>query len=374
MNIGIRCSLLLLTCCIPFLLGAAPSTPLFIDFSQYWCGARLLLEGANPYDAEALFALQQQIVPSLSEPIRQWNPPTIFLFTLPFALLPYQIAQSAWVVCTLLIFGWALATLFSHPEIRRPGSLSELLPMAIGLLLFFPFWETLRFGQVSAVPLLGLLLFVSLIRAPHRGLLAGFALTLSFVKPHLLFLLYFWIIIGPKGRKWRRAIAGMALGGLCLSVAPLILRSTLWQDYLAALLAWPLSFHTPTLGSWLQYLSPDARAIRFIPSLFAGLGLIIIVKRGVLGSPESLPSLALILCASLFLSPYGWSFDQVLLLPTLLLLLRSATWVRWGAVAIQALAFPWTGEVPMQFYFWYPVALGILLLFTLRSSPQRGHA
>jgi hypothetical protein len=331
----------------------------------------LLLEGSNPYDPDALFALQRQVVPSLIEPIRQWNPPTIFLFTIPFALLPYQIAEGVWIACTLLIFASSLTTLISHPAIRRPKSLAEFIPLLLGLLLFFPLWETVRFGQVSAIPLLGLILFVSLERACHRGSLAGLALALSLVKPHLLFLLYLWILVTPRKPEWHRLIVGFAFGGLLLSVAPLPFRPSLWQDYLAALQAWPISFHTPTLGSWLQNLSPEVRAIRFIPSLLAAFGLIILAKRGLLGSQEFLPTLSLIVCASLFLSPYGWSFDQVLLLPSLLILLRSAPWIRWSAVGIQTLAFPWSGEIPMQFYVWYPAALGILLMLGQRMSPPR---
>ncbi len=350
-------------------------TPLFIDFVQYWSSARLLLEGSNPYDPAALFAMQKVLIPSLDGPILQWTPPTVFLLTVPFALLPFEIAQKAWVAALVATLAFSLLWLMRLTSLLSAARLTRWRILG-ALLLFFPLWESLRFGQISPFLLLGFTLFLvnrdsPSKSSPYSELKAGIALSLTSFKPHLLFLVYAALLVEALRMRSLRPIAGLAIGTLLLSALPMLINGAVWAQYIEAYRAWPSYFQTPTLGSWIQSVFPSVPTVRLVPSLLAA------VVVGVwLWSKTTVPRynwhfLASLTCFSLWLSPYGWSFDHVLMLPIVLLLLRASTTGFWGVLLIHVLAFPWSGKTPMENLMWYPATLGLLSVICLSRRMDR---
>ena len=45
------------------------------DFVEYWSAGQLLRGGQNPYDVDALHAVQQELGWTREQPLRMWNPP-----------------------------------------------------------------------------------------------------------------------------------------------------------------------------------------------------------------------------------------------------------------------------------------------------------
>jgi len=349
----------------------ASENPLFIDFSQYWTAASALREGQNPYDPEIIAQREREVLPGLTEPILQWNPPVLFPLTIPFSFLPYEMASFLWAGSLLALTAWILQLLLARYGQGRISPKQGIIYL-FGLLLFFPLWESIRFGQVSPVLLAGFWGFIACreSRNPTRGkeFLAGLCLSLTAIKPHLLYLIY--LVVALEALRWRRfrEPLGFLSGLLILGGIPLLWRASLWEDYLGALQAMPVYFQTPTLGSLLHGLDTASTWLRFLPTVVTGVIAAFLLARRQ-PSVVSEQELLLLSALSLLTSPYGWVFDQILLMPLVVFLLGNSgrqLLPALGCIVISALAFPWSGRVEMQHFWWYPLGLGVLCTVALK--------
>jgi hypothetical protein len=349
---------------------AAPrgEVPLFVDFLQYRAAATAVLSGQNPYDPSIIAALEYKEFPNLSEPVLQWNPPFLFPFTLPFTGGSFETTSLLWL--GLLSVLLAVSIQMTRGLLGYgPRTASQKIFFVLGIFLFFPIWECFRFGQVSPLLLAGFAGFLVLRfgnrRSTQRDFLAGLCLSLTLIKPHLLYLVYLSLVIESLRQKRYQELLGLFTGALCLGVLPLFWRASLWAEYFAALQTMPLYFRTPTLGSLLQSYAPGAHWLRFLPSVLTGVIAAPLLYSGAKDAGNK-DKYLFIAALSLFTAPYGWVYDQVLLLPLVIGLLVAGKTQRiltTGYVSLGVLGFPWFGKTELHEYWWY--SMGLLVLAAL---------
>jgi hypothetical protein len=205
----------------------------------------------------------------------------------------------------------------------------------VGLLLaggFVPGWFALIVGQINPWLLAGVVGFLWAQRK-RSDLAAGAALALLTIKPHVTYLFFlaalYWI--ARKGR-WRIPI-GMLAALAGASGIVLLVNRDIFGSYLGAAANPPLFWATPTLGTWLRLLfGVERNWLQFLPSLVGALGLLAWLwrRRGpwhweVLAGPLLLVSVAT--------AAYGWSHDQVVLLPVVV---AAASQLRGSARGLRA--------------------------------------
>jgi hypothetical protein len=281
------------------------------DFIEYWSAGQLLMTGANPYDFDALYALQQTVGYSNADPMIMWNPPWLLVWIFPIFFLPFAEAAVSWLIVSLVL------VLFSGILVWRtlsPKGLQEkvMIPV-IATITFLPLLFALALGQMSTLIVLGLAGFMYFMKN-HRPFLAGLFLSLTMVKPHIVYLLWiavvFWII---TQRDWRLT------SGICVmmisSVAVLWIVLPDWLSfYYGALKTPPLYWTTPTAGTYLRLVFfKNWTQAHFLPTIVTGLLFAgyLVNKRPMLKWENAVPPLLLV---SLPTAAYGWSFDQIILL------------------------------------------------------------
>src|SRR5690606_362850 len=133
------------------------------------------------------------------------------------------------------------------------------------------FLTLLFYGQISHILLLGLtgFIFFSKREAHFR---AGFSLSATLIKPHALYLLYFWILLEGMRTRSLKSLLGFAVGAAFLGIVPLVWQPGIWNMYSEFASSPPVSWITPTIGSWLQswtigdHQSQKALTVRLLPS------------------------------------------------------------------------------------------------------------
>jgi hypothetical protein len=338
------------------------------DFIAYWGAGQLLKAGENPYDFVRLDQLQSKLASSPDFPIVIYNPPWILVWLYPLILLPFNIAALIWLGLNygiILACATILSKLQAGPSTFRSVGIAWLASMA-----FVPSLHALYMGQVSSLLLLGITGFLYW-SARGWDFLAGLALALTTIKPHVVYLLWialpWWIIVE---RRWK-ILAGVATP-LLMAIA---LLATHWpvslRGYRTVLSHPPLFYKTPTLGGVLRlWLSPDDPRLQFLVPIIVGLSFLafLVVRRPAL---DWRTALAPILLVSVPTAAYGYTFDQIVLLVPYLaivtqiadnaafdrrkLLLLVGLVLTDGIMAIQ-------GFLHMEYwlYFWAPWALIIL--------------
>ena len=342
------------------------------DFIEYWSAARLLRDGGNPYDPVALLAVQREAGWPGPEPILMWNPPWTLALVLPLSFLGFGPATLVWL---LLQTGLILSCGLLLWRYFAPGDSRHWIGLALAA-GFVPGLFALRMGQISPWLLLGVVGFLCAAR-DRRDVLAGVALALLTIKPHVTYLLWpaalWW---AWRTRRWRVLIGWLSALMLASGVVAAV-EHGVFANYWTAASEPPLYWGSPTLGTWLRLaLHPAPAWLQFVPSLIGGLGALVwvAVRRGPWRWEVIGPQL---LVASVATAAYGWSYDQLVLLPAgvaLISLVRSASrdhrlavlgvWVAsQAALLTQNLLLPYG-----QYYVWYPLAFAGIYWWGIRHE------
>jgi hypothetical protein len=333
---------------------------------------RLLVEGNNPYDHPQLFKMQAEIVDELAQGIAMWNPPLIAVFLLPFLAFDFKFSLGLLRLFTLgtVLFCFYLVSSSRLNKAKNQGGV--FIWSALFLMTFYPPISAMQFGQISFLLLLGLsgFLWSSGLMAGDDykdSYLAGLSLSATLIKPHILFLLYFFLAADFFKRLHFRTILGLLTGAVLLTGFPLLFNPEIYQQYFATVRTPPIYFKTPTLGSWLQDLTQMHNpVIRSLPSFIALVVFTFVFFRKPL---TSLPCVMLVLPLSLVFSPYGWLFDQILLLPVGLILIANSVKQKnylipfvllMGNVSI----FLIPGELGQQIFLYWPILLSALVYYS----------
>ena len=279
------------------------------DFIQYWSAASLLIDGKDPYNPELLQAVQQDLGRTQSEPLRMWNPPWLLVTLLPVLWFDFGLSTVLWLTINLAII------LFSGSFIWRffGGSTGAGMLVAwITSVSFFPFLLCWGVGQTSCLVLLGVVLFLQADRIGNPWLGAA-GLILVSCKPQNVYLFCLVVAVSVlRERNWKLPAASFVL--LSVAAGTLALLRPPWvADYLGALEQPPLYWATPTVGGILrEYFSIQSSAVQYLPPLVTGGATLLLISRQAKIVWRS--NISLILLVSSLSSPFGWSYDQVLLL------------------------------------------------------------
>mgnify|MGYP006289777149 CR=1 FL=1 len=281
------------------------------DFIEYWGAGRLNLTRGDPYDPVQLESVQLQVGRTL---VMMWNPPWMLTFVMPFAVPPYAVGRSLWLITHLALAFWAteqVHRLYHVPD--RYRWLSWLVGLSFG-----PILQALRTGQSGILMLVGVVGFLYGV-LHKRYLLAGALVSLTMIKPHVLYLFPLAILLWSiRKREWR-ILAGGALALLVTSLLPWIINPEVWREYFYATSHYPpVDWATPTLGGLLRFVfGIDRFWLQFVGPGLGGVWFFFYWRR--YGEHwewrEHLPLLLLISVAT---AAYGWSSDQSVLLVAVL--------------------------------------------------------
>lgn len=337
-----------------------------VDLLEYWAAAKLIENSENPYDPAKIEEIQKAeptTGETLKNPILMWNPPFVIPVIKPLGELNFQEARVAWLAVTFTCLFISILCIFVGN--RNINNLSW--KPVVALISFFPIVSILQFGQISWILILGLTICGHFINR-YQGLLAGLALSLCLIKPHLLYLTYLSFFIYLPSNERLKFILGFTSGAAILGGSAEIISPGAWSQWLAAFERPPVYFQTPTVGSLLSRLLEVQHGwILYIPALLTVTTLALF--RGKKWCQELIKDPVTITAISLATAPYGWIFDQVLLLPLVIrLTMRADFWIPATTILLNLLGFaPW---MPAQDdYWWYPIALFTLAVI---SNSKRG--
>ena len=363
---GLALTLTALFLCVAPLTGKIAGAR---DFVVYWATGQQLAHHANPYETEAVGKLERGagLDPGYGI-LYMRNPPWGLPIALPLGLVGVRFGALLW---SLLLLGCLLLSVRMFGELH--GQTQSLLNW-LGY-SFAPALMCVIVGQTSLFALLGLVLFLRLL--PRTPFLAGMALWLCTLKPHLFLafglVLAIWIVM----EKSYRVVLGFAFAmvvslGLTWLIAP-----AAWTEYEQMLRISGIEKEfIPCLGVALRmWVNPQSTLLQYLPAVAGCLwaGIWYWRKRGRWDwkSDGSLLMLVSLVCA-----PYCWLFDQALAIPALLYgayitrsrLLLAA--LALGSVAIEA-SLMMGVKLPSPLFVWVAPAwlCWYLLASKIRKSP-----
>ena len=346
------------------------------DFLQYWTAAKIVLLGANPYDPQLMHSAQSGLAcdRSFTIPVLFWNPPLALGLVMPLAFMSFEVASAVWMFISVVLLVMSMELLFRTLSI--PANKRSLLMV---LLVSVPgVYLTLWWGQISLWLLFGFALFIHLSIGRKIGIdgsfLAGLSLSLTLIKPHLLFLPYLFLLITSVRTRRFRTIVGLIVGGLALGMLSLIFKPDIWSVYWQTLQsAPPFYWKTASFGSYFQELFDGELPVsvaRFVPIVIATiLSLPVMLKAFRKG--RELQVLLLLTCLSLLFSPYGWAFDQVLLIPVIVFMFAQRSFTGWPVIfllMLNLLGLIATNFVTQEFFVFYSFSITLLYLLVLKVN------
>jgi hypothetical protein len=311
-----------------YLLVYVPAPGNGSDFQVFYAAATAETRGLDSFHWTALWTIEQDLYNGGSghgTPFHfapYGNPPPFALLLRPLTLLPEPVAYRVWVViliacaCTgtaLALRGWP-----GRARLVATG-LAAISPAAL---------FNLRLGQTAGFMLLGLGLWLAM--APRRPFLAGAALSVGMVKPHLMLPVAAIAILASQPVTRRQTILGFAAAMLLWAGI-----TAIWDGGLTAFAHWWSS-----LGNFAGSirLQPDVASIpgfyyaavsQSVATALNALcltlaaGIIAALAWQIRGGDARARSWFLwtSIATYLALTPYVHTGDQLLLLPALLALI-----------------------------------------------------
>ncbi len=349
----------------------APDNLLTNDFQAYWGASHLLSSSRNFTDPDLLLKVEQEATGYDQErPLLTWNPPWFLAWFLPFGVTNFAKATWLWFLTNIALV-FASAVMLWQIFARRSTTMPRLW---LGLLISFLFMPTvtaLLLGQIAALILFGIVAFLWCLERQHP-FLAGMALALTTVKPHLVYLVLALVLLELISRKQWRTLAGFFAPLLGGTLVALILRPTFVQEYAALMASNRIIYRitVPTPASFLAELLQ-------LPWLqYAGLlallgGVLLWWRRRRRGRFEMIQLVVSGLIVSLLTTAYGWSFDFILFLVPVLQVAVWAAEDRLSKRQTAVLALLLIGANALFFYqrtlhlqdkslVWFPVLFALL--------------
>lgn len=274
------------------------------DYVSYWASGRQLLHHQNPYDATALLAVERSAGFRGAHAEMMRNLPSALWIALPPALLPARLGAVLWSLGIVALLMASIRILWTL-EGRPPNRLH-----LIGY-LFPPALATILAGQSSAFLLFGICVFLAQHKA--RPFVAGAALALCTLKPHLFLPLAIVFLLWTWRTRCYRALAGAAAAFAVMAAGSLALRPSIWLDYHAMMGAENLT--VPTLSGLLRALHPQWPWLQFVPAAIACIWAAQYFRSREWDWRRD-GSLLLLVCV--LTAPYAWFTDEAVLLPAML--------------------------------------------------------
>ena len=284
--------------------------------SHPWMAGKLILQGKSPYDMVAWGEGFQRF--SLGFLLT-----AVFLYPLPLALLlaplgwlPFHSAYIVWVTLTLLMVIVSLVILLSLETNARRTLF--FIPLLIEIMLFRPTILTLTQGQVSGLFLFALV-WSAFLWQKGNWFWGGFLLGLLALKPNLglilIVLVGIWLLLN---KKWV-ALGGTLVSGIFLLICGLIYNPSWVTQYLhvgSTKLSQTFG-GSPTVWGLGALISHNQITTTLIIGSLAALVILFGFFWAILHSHailRPLSVLALAVSVTLLVTPYTWTYDQLLLI------------------------------------------------------------
>lgn len=342
------------------------------DFSQFYVGARLLLDRESPYDTAQRTAVHRTLPVGETDLLPGVYPLWVYQAFVPLGLLNYDAASWLWV------FVCGAATVGAARMLAKPVLGDAATAIAVGA-LFFPATLALFMGQLTPVLLLAAAMLCWALRT-GRWTAAGVLLGLLASKPHIGLWIGFAVCLwAARNRHWKVPAAAGATVAALVVVGFAAIGDWPWQ-LIAQLRAFPVpTIANPRVGvTWanLAFAVTDSSVLRWA-IIAAVSGPAVVLTAYSAGSVRDPARVVGVATASLFfVVPYAQLYDYVLLVIPLVLLSGG----RWRvALAVLVVVLPYVQAYSLAesglglwkvTYFWLPALLAVLLF----TSTGRYHA
>ena len=303
---------------------------IFSDFYPRWLGAReLLLHHRDPYSPEITREIQIGYYGRLLDSRRPGDPkdqmafayPLYVVFLLaPTVTLPFVFVRIA-VHWFLIVLTAASVLLWLRALLWRvsPVLTASMVILTLGSL---PAVQGIKLEQLTLL-VGGMIAGCALFLVRDYLVVAGILLAFATIKPQLVLLMAAWLMLWACGnyRERRRFIWGFGLTMATLFTAAEFVMPGWMGEFVAAMAAYRQYTGTPL--SILSVLTSSGWGIFFSALLLLALAVLCWrVRRVPAGDPAFGLACSLILTATLVVIPMTSLYNQILLLPAVLLLIR----------------------------------------------------
>lgn len=301
------------------------------DFIEYWTAAHILSNHGNPYSLNEMYQAQRSLGWSQTAPLMFLSPPWTLGLVLPLGLTnSYGFAWMVWVAAlagVVALSSYLLMEVY-FAELRIPEVSDTALYRSLFAFTFYPVLLSFRFAQTSPLLLLGLAGFLYF-ETRSRRFLAGALLSLTLVKPQLLYLVWIALFFSSfQQRRWKILVSAIATIGV-LTAFGLLLDPYAVREYLElASGPYPRVIPSGIVFPIRKLLGGGAFWVQFVP-LFLGLSWFAWYWRKHRKEWSWAERLPQVVTASVLTSTYGWLFDQaVLVVPVIALASQAARTTR----------------------------------------------
>jgi len=305
-----------------------PAFGAFSDFPEYYSAAKMILSGtgAQIYDLKTFSVVEQNFFPELNGRIVGFFvPPFAMAWIIPIGLIPLPAAIYVWKLILISALVASVVLLSKAFSLTRVGVLYLVAVTALSGATY----EALRIDQLATVLLFGLSLYVYGVKRDNQ-LLSAFGLALMFLKPQeLLPLIVFLLGAG----KWKLVLRFAAIASLVAVVGCAAVGVDGIRNYSSLMAStvndtrFLVSDLSPSLRGQMLRIFPDAAGMTAAVStgfLVVSLAVIALLGR-LLSKAEQWMEASLLVALPLGLASclYFFSYDLVLLLPTIIVVLRA---------------------------------------------------
>jgi hypothetical protein len=290
--------------------------PLF-DFTAFWIAGDLTLNGQDPYSESDWIPIYSQFESlGLADNQTFLYPKPILLLFLPFGALPLKTASIIWLVLTQAAILTAVLMLADLWPLEKPAR--YLVPFLIGVFLFRPYLLTLNLGQLGGFFLLVLTGVLHLWRG-ERWLASGMLCSLLALKPSLGFPILALIALWLLAKKTWRFFSGLAIGGVSLLILGWFFDLNWIGRFLeigTGKVSATFGYH-PTMWGLAGFLCAHRQSCALTAggvsfALFLGLFLWFVWRN--YHRITHIEALALAIALALWVTPYLWAYDHLLLI------------------------------------------------------------
>jgi hypothetical protein len=294
------------------------------DFFALWLAPRLILEGKNPYLAsDWISASAMNQVHSVKDPTYLYPLPLAVLM-IPFGFLPLEYAAVTWIslgIIAILLVCELILSRINNTSLPIPYK----IPILLGVFLFRPVAETLRIGQLDWLILLFIALGLFFWEKQH-WFVGGMVIALAAVKPQIGIPIFvftsIWVLMR---RKWSSLFGEMLMIFLLCSSGWLINHSWILQwlgsggnkiesTICCTPTIWGLSSFFSKFDMWRGLIVGI-----IIATIFSAISICII---SIIPSHQAFFAIGLIIPASLLISPYLWTYSQIVLLISIFIIIN----------------------------------------------------
>jgi hypothetical protein len=331
------------------------------DYICYWTAGQQLVHHANPYDGAAILRLEKAYGFTGSRAAFMRNPPWAFFMALPLGFLGERVGAIVWTlaIITALMVSIRLLWIMHGRPAKRLHLVGYCFPPAMTCLFA---------GQIGIFLLLGVTLFLYLYE--RRPYLAGVALFLCVLKPHLFLPFGVAMLAWILSRRSYRILAGVATALSASLTLSFLLDPHGWSHYTAMMKGETLENEFIPTISLMFRLTVDSRAnwLQFLPAFLGSLWAAWYFRKNS-DRWDWLDHGSLLLLVSVMVAPYAWFTDETVVLPGVLAGLYRASLadrslLPFGCIAGIALIelfagvmtksgfFVWTAPTWLLWYLW----------------------